>query len=128
MYQGGTLSAEQALTKARQSARADASDCPAGSISRKPEDVRNYIESQERLQEKISKSIERFTSRSASKSQAVNEFNQLIAENNDLVKWGWGKVTNGTCGPVAITQIIGKSAATTSNLFNEFRLAIELNK
>ena len=127
-FQGEGILAEQALSKARQGARADVNDCPAGSVSRKPEDVQYFITSQERLQEKISKLIERFTSKSISKSQAIDDFNQFIAENNELVKWGWGKVTNGACGPAPITQLIGKSSSTTSNLISEFRLAIESNK
>ena len=52
-FQGEGISAEQALSKARQGARADVNDCPPGSVSRKPEDVRYFITSQERLQEKI---------------------------------------------------------------------------
>jgi hypothetical protein len=128
VYQGASLSAGQALERARQRAQADPNDCPSGSVSRKPEDVRHYITSQERLQGKVAASIERFTSRAIPKSQAINEFNTLISENNELVKWGWGKVTNGACGPVAITKLIGESSATTSNLFKELREAIESNR
>lgn len=124
-YQGSQTSASKALEKARRDAKADATSCPTGSTTRKSEDVRVYIERHELTQQKIAESLERFTSQTITKQTAVNEFNGLINENNELTRWGWGKVTNGVCGPVKVTELIGRAIGATDNLITQYRTAIE---
>ena len=127
LYDGSKVSSNQALQSAKNKAAADPNSCPKGSTLRKTADVRTYLKNQEDLQIEVAAAIEKFTNKSIKKNEAVNLFNGLINQSNEITKWSWGKVTNGTCGPVEITKLIGKSSSTTKNLFNDFRAMIENN-
>ena len=127
LYSGSGVTSNQALQSARTRASGVSSSCPQGYKIRKSEDVRSYLINQEELQLEISKSIEKFTNKALTKSDSIKKFNELTSQSNQITQWGWGKVTNGTCGPVEITKLISKSVETTKNLFNDFRLILERN-
>lgn len=127
LYSGSGVTSNQALQSARNRASGESNSCPQGYKIRKSEDVRAYLIRQEEIQLEISKSIEKFTNKALTKSDSIQKFNSLINQSNELTQWGWGKVTNGTCGPVEITKLISKSVETTKNLFNDFRLMLERN-
>jgi hypothetical protein len=124
-HQGPSQPASKSLQKARENAKSNANTCPAGSTVRKIEDVRVFLEKQEGLQQKLASSLERFTSNSIPKNSAILEFNQLIEESNEVVKWGWGKVTNGACGSPKQTEIIGKAVSATKILIEEYKRVLE---
>ena len=127
LYSGSGVTSNQALQSAKNRASGVSKNCPPGYKIRKSEDVRSYLINQEAIQLEISKSIEKFTNKSLPKSDSIQKFNALINQSNEITQWGWGKVTNGTCGPVEITKLISKSVETTKNLFNDFRLMLERN-
>jgi hypothetical protein len=124
-YQGQPESAEETLKRARESAKTVSSKCDGGENRREYKDVKDYIRIQEGIQRKIAISIEQFTKNEIDKKIAIKEFNSLTDENNTLIKWGYGKVTNGTCGPKSQTAVISKSGAVTSNLFSKYRSLLE---
>lgn len=124
-HQGQTQAAGKTIQRARENAKSEASTCPSGSRPRKIEDVREYLIRQDALQQKFAASLERFTSKAMEKNTAIDEFNQLIAENNEIVVWGQGKVTNGACGSPKQTEIIGKAIGTTKNLIEEYRRVLQ---
>ena len=125
VYQGQTQPASKSLQKAQENAKSDTQSCPNGSPRRKLEDVKEYISRQEELQRKIAKSIERFTSKAIEKNLAIDDFNNIIQESNDIVLWGRGKVTDGACGAVSQTEIIGKAIGQTKYLINEYKSALQ---
>lgn len=124
IHQGPSKPAAQTLQNARNNAQANANSCPQGSNRRKIEDVKEYIAKQEDLQIKVAASLERFTSKLIERNQAVNEFNNLINQSNEIVVWGRGKVTDGACGSVPQTEIIGRAIGATKLLMDEYRKAI----
>lgn len=123
-HQGPSKPAAQTLQNARNNAQANVNSCPSGSNRRKIEDVKEYIAKQEDLQIKVAASLERFTSKLIERNQAINEFNSLVNQSNEIVIWGRGKVTNGACGSVAQTEIIGKAIGATNLLFDDYRKAL----
>lgn len=124
IHQGPTKPAAQTLQNARNNAQANINSCAQGSNRRKIEDVKEYITKQEDLQIKVAASLERFTSKLIERNQAVNEFNSLISQSNEIVIWGRGKVTDGACGSVAQTEIIGKAIGASKLLFDDYRKAL----
>jgi hypothetical protein len=121
IHQGPSKPAAQTLQNARNNAQANTNSCPQGSNRRKIEDVKEYIAKQEDFQIKVAASLERFTSRLIERNQAVNEFNSLINQSNEIVIWGRGKVTDGACGSVAQTEIIGKAYGASKLLIDDYR-------
>jgi hypothetical protein len=124
IHQGPLKPAAETLRNARDNAKSNPTSSPAGANIRKIEDVKEYIAKQENLQIKIAASLEQFTSKLILRSQAVNEFNSLVNQSNEIVIWGRGKVTDGTCGSVAQTEIIGKAIGASNLLFDEYRKAL----
>ena len=124
-HQGRPEPASKTLKKARDNAKSDVNSCPSGTKKRKIEDVRVYLNRQDELQQKFANSIERYTTKEIDRNSAIDEFNKLISESNEIVVWGKGKVTNGTCGSPKQTEIIAKSIGTTDNLIKEYRLVLE---
>jgi hypothetical protein len=125
VYQGQAQPASKSLQKAQENARSDAQSCPQGSTMRKLEDVKEYITRQEELQGRIAVSIERFTSKAIEKNLAIDDFNKIIEVSNEIVLWGRGKVTDGACGSVSQTEIIGKAIGQTKYLINEYRSVLK---
>lgn len=126
IHQGPTKPAAETLQNARKNVQVNTNSCPDGATRRKIEDVREYIKRQEDFQTKISASLEQFTSKLIDRSQAISELNSLIGQNNETVIWGQGKVTNGVCGPVNQTIIIGKAVGVSKLLIEEYRKALSL--
>ena len=126
IHQGPAKLANETLKNARDNANAKVKSCAQGSNRRKIEDVKEYIAKQEDLQIKIAASLERFTSKLIERSQAINEANGFINQSNEIIIWGRGKVTDGTCGSVAQAEIIGKAASATKFLINEYKKALSV--
>jgi hypothetical protein len=125
IHQGPSKPATETLKNARDNAQANTNSCVVGSSNRrKIEDVKEYIIKQEEFQIKMAASLEKFTSKLTTRNQAVNEFNSLINQNNEVIVWGQGRVTNGVCGPVAQTEIIGKAIGASNILIEEYRKAL----
>jgi hypothetical protein len=127
IHQGPSKPAVQTLQNARNNAQANTNSCPQGSNRRKIEDVKEYIAKQEDLQIKVAASLERFTSKLIERNQAVNEFNNLINQSNEIVIWGRGKVTDGACGSIAQTEIIGKAIGASKLLIDDYRKLLTPN-
>lgn len=127
-YSGGRISAGEAVSASRGKSIPPASQCPPGSVQRKSDDVRHYLVSQEKLQAALGLSIERFTSKQLTRNQAIAELNSLINESNKIIEWGYGKVTNGACGPAAVTELIQESIGSTKTLISQYKTSLEPRK
>jgi hypothetical protein len=125
LHQGQAQPAERSLQRARENAKSDPSACPQGSTRRKIEDVKEFLVRHEELQKKFAMSLERFTTKAIEKNPAIDEFNQLIKESNELVVWGRGKVTDGACGSPAQTAVIGKAIGATKILIEDYRRVLQ---
>lgn len=125
LHQGQEKPASESLQKARDHAKSDAKSCPSGSTTRKAEDVREYLKLQDQIQQRFAASLERFTTKKIDKNSAIDDFNKLIMESNDIVLWGRGKVTDGACGSTMQTEIIGKAIGATKNLIIEYKRALQ---
>jgi hypothetical protein len=124
-YQGQPKPTEKTLQNARENARPNTESCPKGSKSRNIEDVKEYISRHEKLQEKLAMALEQYTTKNIQKNTAINQFNMLIGESNEIVIWARGRVTDGACGPVKQTEIIGKAYGATKLLIEEIKKSIE---
>jgi hypothetical protein len=51
-------------------------------------------------------------------------FNSFIQENNSIVAWGSGKVTDGVCAKAEISERIGKVYQATQTLLESYRQAL----
>ncbi len=123
-FQGDKKSSGQVLNDAKARSQANAHACAPGAVPRKPDDVASYLEQEDAIQKRFAASIERFTQKTIDRNEAINQLNALINDHNKLVVWSHGKVTNGTCGPKATTDLIGKAFSTTNSLVNEYKRLI----
>jgi hypothetical protein len=124
-FQGEPKSQEQIRRDAAENIKLNIVACPPNANASKIEDVRNYIEQQEKLQVKFSASMEKFFKKGINKNTAINEFNAINNESNALIIWGQGKVTDaGVCNRPEITNLISKAAETTKKILLEYRDAV----
>ena len=126
-FQGEIKDAQEVLQSAKSRSHANANFCPAGSVDRKPEDVANYLRQQDEFHKKFAISMARFSSNEIGKNAAIRDLNALVNDSNILIVWGHGKVTNGTCGPEKITDLIGKADNTTNNLIQDYKKMLGFN-
>jgi hypothetical protein len=126
IHQGPSKRAAESLQNARDNAQVNVNSCAAGAVTRKIEDVKEYITRQEDIQIRIAASLERFTSKIITRNQAIDELNGLIIQSNEIVTWGRGKVTDGTCGPIKQTEIISKSIGATKFLIQDYKKALNV--
>lgn len=87
-FQGEPKSQEQIRKDAAENVKLNIVACPPNSNASKIEDIRNYIEQQEKLQVKFSASMEKFFKKGINKNAAINEFNAINNESNALIIWG----------------------------------------
>ena len=125
LHKGQEQPASKSLQRARDNAQSNATSCPKGTRTRNIEDVRAYLIRQDEILQKFAASIERFTTKAIEKNSAIDEFNKLVSESNDIVVWGRGKVTDGVCGSINQTEIIGKAIGATSILIEDYRRALQ---
>jgi hypothetical protein len=127
-YQGRPQDSKEILNSARDRSSSSVNNCPKGTNRRKPEDVRQYLTQQDLFQKKIAESISKFTARALTKSEGIKDLNLLIQEHNALIIWGKGKVTDGACGSVSETEIIGKAYGTSKTLIQDYKRMVETNQ
>jgi len=124
-YQGDVKTQDQIRKEAAENAKVNTNSCPSSTPHSKIEDVRHYIEQQEKLQVKFAASMEKFYKNAINKNTAINEFNALNNESNALIIWGQGKVTDaGVCNRPEITNLISKAFETTKVILLEYRTAV----
>ena len=117
LHKGQAQPASKSLQRARDNAQSNATSCPKGTRTRNIEDVRAYLIRQDEILQKFAASIERFTTKAIEKNSAI--------ESNDIVVWGRGKVTDGVCGSINQTEIIGKAIGATKILIEDYRRALQ---
>ncbi len=123
-FQGQAKSKDQLLREAQERAQASVRGCAPGAAQVKMEDVGTFIAQQETLQGKVADSFERFSKKEFSKNAAIGRFNSFIQENNSIVAWGSGKVTDGVCAKAEISERIGKVYQATQTLLESYRQAL----
>lgn len=119
-FKGESASSDQLIAEAKKYA-GKVDSCPSGSRKLNVDAVPEYLAKSELINNQVAKSIETYTTKKITRSEAIDLHNTLVGKSNDLKFWADSNQVTNACGYRKLIEKISISHGSRSKLFQKFK-------